>query len=118
MYFLSTFGFMAMKYRGPFLVGFSIPLAIIIPISIMSYNNEVENGCIFFGFPGESRCPPDPPGYGVPRGLFCMSNFGFLIYAGLQYERNPVRILGMAYGAITGAVIFAIATFVGLWGGF
>ena len=118
LYFLGSFVFMVMKYRGPFLVGFSIPLAIIIPISVFSYHNEVQNGCIFFGFPGESRCPPDPPGYGVPRSLFFMSNFGFLIFAGLQYERNPVRILGMAYGAITGAVIFAIATFVGLWGGF
>ena len=95
LYILGSFCFMAMKYRGPFLVGFSIPLAIIIPISIMSYYNEVENGCIFFGFPGESRCPPDPPGYGVPRGLFFMSNFGFLIYASLQYERNPVRTLGI-----------------------
>ena len=116
LYILGSFCFMAMKYRSPFLVGFSIPLAIIIPISIMSYYNEVENGCIFFGFPGESRCPPDPPGYGVPRGLFCMSNFGFLIYAGLQYDSHPVRTLGMAYGAIAGLVIFVIATISGLWG--
>ena len=116
LYFIGSFIFMVMKYRGPFLVGFAIPLAIIIPISIMSYYNEVENGCIFFGFPGESRCPPDPPGYGVPRGLFCMSNFGFLIYAGLQYERNPVRTLGMAYGTIAGVLIFFIATISGLWG--
>ena len=116
LYFIGSFVFMVMKYRGPFLVGFAIPLAIIIPISIMSYYNEVENGCIFFGFPGESRCPPDPPGYGVPRGLFCMSNFGFLIYAGLQYERNPVRTLGMAYGTIAGVLIFFIATISGLWG--
>ena len=116
LYFIGSFVFMVMKYRGPFLVGFAIPLAIIVPISIMSYYNEVENGCIFFGFPGESRCPPDPPGYGVPRGLFCMSNFGFLIYAGLQYERNPVRTLGMAYGTIAGVLIFFIATISGLWG--
>ena len=116
LYFIGSFVFMVVKYRGSFLFGFAIPLAIIIPISIMSYYNEVENGCIFFGFPGESRCPPDPPGYGVPRGLFFMSNFGFLIYAGLQYERNPFRTLGMAYGAIAGVVIFVIATISGLWG--
>ena len=116
LYILGSFCFMAMKYRGPFLVGFSIPLAIIIPISIMSYYNEVQNGCISFGFPGSSGCPPDPPGYRIPTGLFFMSNFGFLIYAGLQYERNPVRTLGMAYGAIAGLVIFVIATISGLWG--
>ena len=52
LYILGSFCFMAMKYRGPFLVGFAIPLAIIIPISIMSYYNEVENGCIFLGFQG------------------------------------------------------------------
>ena len=115
LYFLSTFGFMAMKYRGPFLVGFSIPLAIIVPISIFSYYNEVENGCISFGFPGSSGCPPDPPGYGVPRSLFFMSNMGLLIYASMQHERNPVHTLGMAYGAIAGLVIFVIATISGLW---
>jgi len=116
LYILGSLVFMMMKYRGPFLVGFSIPLAIIIPISIMSYYNEVQNGCISFGFPGSSGCPPDPPGYRIPTGLFFMSNFGFLIYAGLQYERNPVRTLGMAYGAIAGLVIFVIATISGLWG--
>ena len=116
LYILGSFVFMVIKYRGPFLVGFAIPLAIIIPISIMSYYNEVENGCIFFGFPGESRCPPDPPGYRTPTTLFCMSNFGFLICAGMLYKRSPVRTLGMAYGAIAGVVIFFIATISGLWG--
>ena len=115
LYILGSFCFMAMKYRGPFLVGFSIPLAIIIPISIFSYYNEVENGCISFGFPGSSGCPPDPPGYGVPRSLFFMSNIGLLIYASMQHERNPVHTLGMAYGAIAGLVIFVIATISGLW---
>ena len=116
LYFIGSFVFMVMKYRGPFLVGFAIPLAIIIPISIMSYYNEVENGCIFFGFPGESRCPPAPPGYRTPTTLFCMSNFGFLICAGMLYKRNPVRTLGMAYGTIAGVLIFFIATISGLWG--
>ena len=116
LYILGSFVFMVIKYRGPFLVGFAIPLAIIIPISIMSYYNEVENGCIFFGFPGESRCPPDPPGYRTPTTLFCMSNFGFLICAGMLYKRNPVRTLGMAYGTIAGVLIFIIATISGLWG--
>jgi len=116
LYILGSFCFMAMKYRGPFLVGFSIPLAIIIPISIFSYYNEVENGCISFGFPGSSGCGPSPPGYGVPRSLFFMSNFGLLIYASMQHERNPVHTLGMAYGAIAGVVIFVIATISGLWG--
>ena len=116
LYFLGSFVFMLMKYRSPFLVGFAIPLAIIIPISIMSYYNEVENGCIFFGFPGESRCPPEPPGYRTPTTLFCMSNFGFLICAVMLYKRNPVRTLGMAYGTIAGVLIFFIATISGLWG--
>ena len=115
LYILGSFCFMAMKYRGPFLVGFSIPLAIIVPISIFSYYNVVENGCISFGFPGSSGCPPDPPGYGVPRSLFFMSNIGLLIYASMQHERNPVHTLGMAYGAIAGVVIFVIATISGLW---
>ena len=116
LYFLGSFVFMVMKYRGPFLVGFSIPLAIIIPISIMSYYNEIENGCIFFGFPGESRCPPDPPGYRTPTTLFFMSNLGLLIYGSIQYGTNPVRTLGMAYGVIAGVMIFFIATISGLWG--
>ena len=116
LYFIGSFVFMLMKYRSPFLIGFAIPLAIIIPISIMSYYNEVENGCIFFGFPGESRCPPAPPGYRTPTTLFCMSNFGFLICAGMLYKRNPVRTLGMAYGTIAGVLIFFIATISGLWG--
>ena len=116
LYFLGSFVFMLMKYRGPFLVGFAIPLAIIIPISIMSYYNEVENGCISFGFPGSSGCPPDPPGYRTPTNLFFLSNFGLLIYASFQYGTNPIRTLGMAYGAIAGVVIFFIATISGLWG--
>jgi hypothetical protein len=107
---------MLMKYRGPFLVGFAIPLAIIIPISIMSYYNEVENGCISFGFPGSSGCPPDPPGYRTPTTLFFLGNFGLLIYGSFQYGTNPVRTLGMAYGAIAGVVIFLFATISGLWG--
>ena len=116
LYFIGSFVFMVVKYRGSFLFGFAIPLAIIIPISIMSYYNEVENGCIFFGFPGESRCPPDPPGYHTPRNLFFLSNFGLLIYGSFQYGTNPVRTLGMAYGAIAGVVIFLFATISGLWG--
>ena len=116
LYILGSFVFMVMKYRGPFLVGFAIPLAIIIPISIMSYYNEVENGCISFGFPGSSGCPPDPPGYRTPTTLFFLSNFGLLIYGSFQYGTNPVRTLGMAYGAIAGVVIFLIATISGLWG--
>ena len=116
LYFLGSFVFMLMKYRGPFLVGFAIPLAIIIPISIMSYYNEVENGCISFGFPGSSGCPPDPPGYRAPTTLFCLSNFGFLIYGSFQYGTNPIRTLGMAYGAIAGIAIFLFATISGLWG--
>ena len=116
LYFLGSFVFMLMKYRGPFLVGFAISLAIIIPISIMSYYNEVENGCISFGFPGSSGCPPDPPGYRTPTTLFFLGNFGLLIYGSFQYGTNPVRTLGMAYGAIAGVVIFFIATISGLWG--
>ena len=116
LYFLGSFVFMLMKYRGPFLVGFAIPLAIIIPISIMSYYNEVENGCISFGFPGSDGCGPDPPGYRTPTTLFFLSNFGLLIYGSFQYGTNPVRTLGMAYGAIAGIVIFFIATISGLWG--
>ena len=116
LYFLGSFVFMLMKYRGPFLVGFAIPLAIIIPISIMSYYNEIENGCISFGFPGSEGCGPDPPGYRTPTTLFFLSNFGFLIYGSFQYGTNPVRTLGMAYGAFAGVVIFFIATITGLWG--
>ena len=116
LYFLGSFVFMLMKYRGPFLIGFAIPLAIINPISIMSYYNEVENGCISFGFPGSSGCPPDPPGYRTPTTLFFLSNFGLLIYGSFQYGTNPVRTLGMGYGAIAGVVIFLIATISGLWG--
>ena len=116
LYFLGSFVFMLMKYRSSFLVGFAIPLAIIIPISIMSYYNEVENGCISFGFPGSSGCPPDPPGYRTPTTLFFLSNFGLLIYGSYLYGTNPVRTLGMAYGAIAGIVIFLFATISGLWG--
>ena len=116
LYFIGSFVFMLMKYRSPFLIGFVIPLAIIIPISIMSYYNEVENGCISFGFPGSSGCPPDPPGYRTPTTLFFLSNFGLLIYGSFQYGTNPVRTLGMAYGAFAGVVIFFLATISGLWG--
>ena len=116
LYFIGSFVFMLMKYRSPFLIGFAIPLAIIIPISIMSYYNEVENGCISFGFPGSSGCPTDPPGYHTPGTLFFLGNFGLLIYGGFQYGTNPVRTLGMAYGAIAGVVIFLFATISGLWG--
>ena len=116
LYLIGSFVFMLMKYRSPFLIGFAIPLAIIIPISIMSYYNEVENGCISFGFPGSSGCPTDPPGYHTPGTLFFLGNFGLLIYGGFQYGTNPVRTLGMAYGAIAGVVIFFFATISGLWG--
>ena len=67
---------MAMKYRGPFLVGFAIPLAIIIPISIMSYYNEVENGCIFLVSRG-IKMPSRSARLWCSSWFVFMSNFGF-----------------------------------------
>ena len=116
LYLLGSMVFLSLKYRKQFLIGLSIPLVIMIPLSIMSYYNEIENGCISFGFPGSSGCPPDPPGYGVPRGLFFLGNFGLLIFAGLQNETNPIRTLGIVYGMILSAGIFIIVTLAGLWG--
>ena len=104
-----------LRFGYPFLHGFLIPVAITLPLAMWSYNNEIENGCLGFGFPGSSPCPEKPDGYRDPSTAFFACCLGFLLYGNTIYRSDPVRALGLAHGSLLSVFVFVIASYVGLF---
>ena len=99
-------------YNPFFLCSFSS-----LPISFWEYINQSRNGCISFGFPGESGCPPDPPGYDAPRALFFVFLILLLIFANneLVKKNNWKGMYGILYALSFSTFGYFIAYSAGIW---
>ena len=105
----------ASKYLGKeFGKGVAIPVIITIPLSILSYLNELKNGCgcIF----SCSSCPPEPSYYYYPMFSALFGAVLLLIYSiVLQNIGNKARGFGVFTGLPISFVIFMSATIIGLF---
>jgi len=99
-------------YNPFFLCSFSS-----LPISFWEYINQSRNGCISFGFPGESGCPPDPIGYDAPRALFFVFNILLLMYANNEWNKknNWKGVCGVLYAISFSTMCYFISYFAGIF---
>ena len=89
-----------------------------LPITLWEYINQSRNGCISFGFPGSSGCPPDPPGYDAPRATFFIFQIILLMFANNELvKKNWKGMYGILYALSFSSFVYFIAYFVGLWYG-
>tara|TARA_B100001113_G_C21050230_1_gene596408 strand:- start:562 stop:1101 length:540 start_codon:yes stop_codon:yes gene_type:complete len=89
-----------------------------LPITLWEYINQSRNGCLSFGFPGSSGCPPDPPGYDTPRVLFFIFQIILLMFAyGRLMKEDWKGLCGVLYAISFSSFVYFIAYFVGLWYG-
>lgn len=101
----------------PFWLGFWHPLKLFLPLSIISYFNEVKNG--YFCFEGFD-CASPPSYYPLPKviALFSIIFFLFVAIVGVQ-ESDDSGNNGGGYGAgivtgiVVGVMIFIILTAAG-----
>ena len=99
---------------------FSTPLfattACSLPISLWENINQRNNGCLSFGFPGESRCPSDPPGYELPLTVMIFFQIGVMLLAVRSLQReNWKGMYGFLYAGYISVVVYLIAFVSGLW---
>lgn len=101
------------EFSNSFVIGTFVSL----PISIWEYFNQVKNGCLSFGFPGSEGCPPDPPGYHLPRvAILCFQTLIlFYAYLALVDQRNWRRMYGLLYAAYFSFFVYLLAYVTGLW---
>ena len=93
--------------------GFYLPLKIYAPLSIISYFNEVQNGCFD---PFTNSCPQPPSYYYFPliAALFLALTFLANAWRLRSHERDFSK--GLALGTVVGASIFFIFMMGGFWG--
>ena len=101
------------EFSNPFVIGTVLSL----PISTWEYFNQAKNGCLSFGFPGSEGCPPDPPGYHLPRvAIFCFQTLIlFYAYLALVEQRNWRRMYGLLYAAYFSFFVYLLAYVTGIW---
>lgn len=100
------------EFYNPFFLCFFSSL----PFSFWEYVNQSRNGCISFGFPGSSGCPPDPPGYDAPRVIFLVFQIFLLMFAKRKLEKkNWKGMYGVLYALSFSTFVYSIAYLVGLW---
>ena len=98
-------------YNHFFLCSFSS-----LPITLSEYFNQSRNGCLSFGFPGSSGCPPAPPGYDAPRVIFLIFQIFLMMFAYNELvKKNWKGMYGIVYAMSFSAFVYFIAYFVGLW---
>ena len=93
--------------------GFYLPLKIYAPLSIISYFNEVQNGCFD---PFTNSCPQPPSYYYLP--LIAALILALTLLANAWRLRSHERDFskGLALGTVVGAFIFFIFMMGGFWG--
>ena len=96
--------------RG-FLVGVLVVQAMFLPLSFVSYLNELHNFCFTLG--GLGGCPEPPVYYRFPilGSLFLF--LGLLMYA---YDEKGAYGLGLFMGTLAGAAMFLYSTGLGMAG--
>ena len=90
-----------------------ISILIAIPLAIWEYFNELNNGTWCRGI-----CPPDPPGYDLPRTIMLIYLIILGVYALSKYgnKEDQARTYGIAYGMGFGYQIYFLAFFIGAIG--
>ena len=93
--------------------GFYLPLKIYAPLSIISYINEVQNGCFD---PFTNSCPQPPLYYYFPLIAALLLALALLVNAwGLRsHERDFSK--GLVLGTIFGVFVFFLFMMGGFWG--
>ena len=92
-----------------------ISILIAIPLAIWEYFNELNNGCSTWGW---GTCPPDPPGYDLPRTIMLIYLIILGVYALSKYDNkeDQARTYGIAYGMGFGYLIYVLAWVNGVFG--
>tara|TARA_B100001564_G_scaffold181233_1_gene152241 strand:+ start:216 stop:803 length:588 start_codon:yes stop_codon:yes gene_type:complete len=92
-----------------------ISILIAIPLAIWEYFNELNNGCSTWGW---GTCPPDPPGYDLPRTIMLIYLIILGVYALSKYDNkeDQARTYGIAYGMGFGYLIYVLAWVYGWFG--
>ncbi len=92
-----------------------ISILIAIPLAIWEYFNELNNGCSTWGW---GTCPPDPPGYDLPRTIMLIYLIILGVYALSKYDNkeDQARTYGIAYGMGFGYLIYVLAWVNGAFG--
>ena len=105
------------KLGSEFSKSFVIGTLLSLPISTWEYFNQAKNGCLSFGFPGSEGCPPDPPGYHLPRvAILCFQTLIlFYAYLALVEQRNWRRMYGLLYAAYFSFFVYLLAYVTGIW---
>ena len=106
------------KFGREFYISFFLCSFSSLPITLWEYINQSRNGCLSFGFPGSSGCPPDPPGYDTPRAIFFIFQIILLMFANSELvKENWKRMYGILHALSFSSLVYFIAYFVGLWYG-
>ena len=92
-----------------------ISILIAIPLAIWEYFNELNNGCSTWGW---GTCPPNPPGYDLPRTIMLIYLIILGAYALSKYDNkeDQARTYGIAYGMGFGYLIYVLAWVNGVFG--
>ena len=106
------------KFGREFYIPFFLCFFSSLPITLWEYINQSRNGCLSFGFPGSSGCPPDPPGYDIPRAIFFIFQIILLRLANSELvKENWKGMNGILHALSFSSFVYFIAYFVGLWYG-
>ena len=93
--------------------GFFAPLKFYVPLSVVSYFNEVQNACFD---PFTRSCPQPPSYYHLPLIFAFTLLFLFLGAALMSWGRERDYSKGLAQGTIVGFMMFFIFMMSGFWG--
>ena len=105
------------KLGGEFYNPLVAAVACSLPISLWENINQRNNGCLSFGFPGESGCPPEPPGYELPRSVMIVFQMAVMVLAaGALQNKNWKGMYAFMYASYISFMIYMYAYISGLWG--
>ena len=93
--------------------GFYLPLKVYAPLSIISYINEVQNGCFD---PFTNSCPQPPPYYYLPLIAALFIALALLVNAWRLRSEERDFSKGLVLGTIFGAFVFFLFMMGGFWG--
>ncbi len=101
------------KLGEKFNLGVFGPVILAIPLSIISYFNEVKNGCFC---PFWCTCPEPPGYYHLPRMIALVSSIIILFWSIVEQVNGDKRFgFGLFVGLLCSAIMFISATLFGFW---
>lgn len=104
------------KLGGEFYNPLVATVACSLPLSLWENINQRNNGCLSFGFPGESGCPPEPAGYELPRSMMIVFQLAVMVLAaGALQNKNWKGMYAFMYASYISFMIYIYAYISGLW---